>query len=106
MQMGGFEEYDKTQASQLAHAFTIVRRILSHYNARYDTVLDQPSPSAGRAIESMMESLLLKGLFEVSLNEFNALYYAYTRLKCSIRQHTSGSVIHSSPKFMHCRTPP
>eukprot|EP00965_Chrysotila_dentata_P077548 2559197-Pleurochrysis_carterae.AAC.1 len=45
------------------------------------------SPSAGLAIESMMDSLLLKGLSEASLTEFNALQHAFTRLNRSLPAH-------------------
>eukprot|EP00965_Chrysotila_dentata_P078531 2587791-Pleurochrysis_carterae.AAC.1 len=45
------------------------------------------SPSAGLAIESMMDSLLLKGLSEASLTEFNALHHAFTRLNRSLPAH-------------------
>eukprot|EP00965_Chrysotila_dentata_P136171 4502078-Pleurochrysis_carterae.AAC.2 len=46
------------------------------------------SPSAGLAIESMMDSLLLKGLSEASLTEFNALHHAFTRLNRSLPAHS------------------
>eukprot|EP00965_Chrysotila_dentata_P079826 2633044-Pleurochrysis_carterae.AAC.1 len=36
------------------------------------------SPSAGLAIDSMMDPRLLKGLSEASLAEFNALHHAFT----------------------------
>eukprot|EP00965_Chrysotila_dentata_P172031 5676900-Pleurochrysis_carterae.AAC.1 len=36
------------------------------------------SPSAGLAIESMMDALLLKGLSEASVTEFNALHHSFT----------------------------
>eukprot|EP00965_Chrysotila_dentata_P119762 3959778-Pleurochrysis_carterae.AAC.1 len=45
------------------------------------------SPSGGLAIESMMDSLLLKGLSEASLTEFNALHHAFTRLNRSLPAH-------------------
>eukprot|EP00965_Chrysotila_dentata_P044314 1473350-Pleurochrysis_carterae.AAC.1 len=45
------------------------------------------SPSAGLAIESMMESLLLKGLTEALLTEFNALHHAFTSLNRSLPAH-------------------
>eukprot|EP00965_Chrysotila_dentata_P040610 1347356-Pleurochrysis_carterae.AAC.1 len=45
------------------------------------------SPSAGLAIESMMDSLLLKGLTEASLTEFNALHHSFTRLNRSLPAH-------------------
>eukprot|EP00965_Chrysotila_dentata_P208919 6184971-Pleurochrysis_carterae.AAC.1 len=45
------------------------------------------SPSAGLSFESMMESLLLKGLSEVSLTEFNALHHVYTRFNRSLPAH-------------------
>eukprot|EP00965_Chrysotila_dentata_P020476 678691-Pleurochrysis_carterae.AAC.1 len=45
------------------------------------------SPSAGLAIESMMDSLLLKGLSEACLTEFNALHHAFTRLNRSLPAH-------------------
>eukprot|EP00965_Chrysotila_dentata_P040853 1354495-Pleurochrysis_carterae.AAC.1 len=35
----------------------------------------------------MMDSLLLKGLTEASLTEFNALHHAFTRLNCSLPAH-------------------
>eukprot|EP00965_Chrysotila_dentata_P050165 1662001-Pleurochrysis_carterae.AAC.1 len=38
------------------------------------------SPSAGLALESMMDSLLLNGLAEASVTEFNALHHAFARL--------------------------
>eukprot|EP00965_Chrysotila_dentata_P051853 1721334-Pleurochrysis_carterae.AAC.1 len=43
-----------------------------------------PSPSSGLAIESMMDSLLLKGLSGASLTEFNELHHAFTRLNRSL----------------------
>eukprot|EP00965_Chrysotila_dentata_P140627 4649609-Pleurochrysis_carterae.AAC.1 len=45
------------------------------------------SPSAGLAIESMMKSLLLKGLTEVSLTEFSTLHHAYCRVNRSLPAH-------------------
>eukprot|EP00965_Chrysotila_dentata_P255046 6212081-Pleurochrysis_carterae.AAC.5 len=45
------------------------------------------SPSAGLAIESMMDSLLLKGLSEASLTEFNALHHAFTCLNRPLPAH-------------------
>eukprot|EP00965_Chrysotila_dentata_P129482 4280197-Pleurochrysis_carterae.AAC.1 len=45
------------------------------------------SPSAGLAIESTMESLLLKGLTEASLTEFSTLHHAYSRLNRSLPAH-------------------
>eukprot|EP00965_Chrysotila_dentata_P173746 5735876-Pleurochrysis_carterae.AAC.1 len=45
------------------------------------------SPSAGLALESMMDSLLLKGLAEASVTEFNALHHAFARLNRSLPAH-------------------
>eukprot|EP00965_Chrysotila_dentata_P114638 3789014-Pleurochrysis_carterae.AAC.1 len=59
---------------------TLIRLLVAEANAS--------SPSAGLAIESMMESLLPKGLTEVSLTEFNALrQHAFTRLNRSLPAH-------------------
>eukprot|EP00965_Chrysotila_dentata_P097845 3235007-Pleurochrysis_carterae.AAC.1 len=55
---------------------TLIRLLVAEANAS--------SPSAGLAIETMMESLLLKGLTEASLTEFNALHHALTRLIQSV----------------------
>eukprot|EP00965_Chrysotila_dentata_P156836 5182345-Pleurochrysis_carterae.AAC.7 len=44
-------------------------------------------PSAGLAIESTMESLLLKGLTKAFLTEFNALHHASTRLNSLLPSH-------------------
>eukprot|EP00965_Chrysotila_dentata_P135731 4487328-Pleurochrysis_carterae.AAC.1 len=40
---------------------------------------DRSSASAGLAIESMMEALLVKGLAEPSLTDFNELHHSFTR---------------------------
>eukprot|EP00965_Chrysotila_dentata_P122461 4047245-Pleurochrysis_carterae.AAC.1 len=45
------------------------------------------SPSAGLAIKSMMDSLLLKCFTEAPLTEFKALHHAFTRLNCSLPAH-------------------
>eukprot|EP00965_Chrysotila_dentata_P183364 6055018-Pleurochrysis_carterae.AAC.1 len=58
---------------------TLIRLLVAEANVS--------SPSAGLAIESMMESLLLKGLTEASLTEFNALHHAFTRLNRSLPAH-------------------
>eukprot|EP00965_Chrysotila_dentata_P110955 3667201-Pleurochrysis_carterae.AAC.1 len=41
------------------------------------TEADRSSASAGLAIESLMEALLLKELAEPSLTEFNELHHSY-----------------------------
>eukprot|EP00965_Chrysotila_dentata_P072781 2405579-Pleurochrysis_carterae.AAC.1 len=52
------------------------------------TEANASSPSAGLvAIESLMESLLLNGLSETSLTEFNTLHHACTRLSRSLSAH-------------------
>eukprot|EP00965_Chrysotila_dentata_P056175 1862311-Pleurochrysis_carterae.AAC.1 len=58
---------------------TLIRILLAEANAS--------SPSAGLAVESMVESLLLKGLTEVSLTAFNTLHHAYARLNRSLPAH-------------------
>eukprot|EP00965_Chrysotila_dentata_P171789 5668883-Pleurochrysis_carterae.AAC.1 len=45
------------------------------------------SPSAGLAIDSLMDFLVLKGRSEVSLTEFNALHHTLTRLNRSLPAH-------------------
>eukprot|EP00965_Chrysotila_dentata_P112509 3719295-Pleurochrysis_carterae.AAC.1 len=49
---------------------------------------DRSSASAGLAIESMMEALLLKGLAEPSLTEFNELHHSFARLNRSLPPHS------------------
>eukprot|EP00965_Chrysotila_dentata_P018780 625074-Pleurochrysis_carterae.AAC.1 len=49
---------------------------------------DKSSASAGLAIESMMEALLLKGLSEPSLTEFNELHHSFARLNRSLPPHS------------------
>eukprot|EP00965_Chrysotila_dentata_P101565 3352992-Pleurochrysis_carterae.AAC.1 len=51
---------------------TLIRLLIAEANAS--------SPSAVLAIESMMDALLLKGLSEASLTEFNSLHHSFTRL--------------------------
>eukprot|EP00965_Chrysotila_dentata_P244617 6206072-Pleurochrysis_carterae.AAC.2 len=46
------------------------------------------SPSAGLAINSMMESLLIRGLSEASVVDFNTLLHDYTRLNRSLPAHS------------------
>eukprot|EP00965_Chrysotila_dentata_P237243 6201778-Pleurochrysis_carterae.AAC.5 len=58
---------------------TLIRILIAEANAS--------SPSAGLAIESMMESLLLIGLTGASLTEFNALHHAFSRLNRSLPAH-------------------
>eukprot|EP00965_Chrysotila_dentata_P150331 4965585-Pleurochrysis_carterae.AAC.1 len=52
------------------------------------TEADKSSASAGLAIESMMEALLIKGLTEPSLTEFNELHHSFARLNRSLPQHS------------------
>eukprot|EP00965_Chrysotila_dentata_P153963 5089143-Pleurochrysis_carterae.AAC.1 len=49
---------------------------------------NQSSASAGLAIESMMEAMLLKGLAEPSLTEFNELHHSFARLNRSLPPHS------------------
>eukprot|EP00965_Chrysotila_dentata_P027689 920664-Pleurochrysis_carterae.AAC.1 len=51
---------------------------------------DRSSASAGFAIESMMEALLLnqKGLAKPSLTEFNELHHSVARLNRSLPPHS------------------
>eukprot|EP00965_Chrysotila_dentata_P085752 2829252-Pleurochrysis_carterae.AAC.2 len=65
--------------SQNSSGRSLIRILVAEANAS--------SPSAGLAIESMMDSLLLKGLSEVSLTEFNALHHAVTCLNRSLPAH-------------------
>eukprot|EP00965_Chrysotila_dentata_P088323 2917275-Pleurochrysis_carterae.AAC.1 len=50
---------------------TLIRLLIAEANAS--------SPSAGLAIESMMDALLLKGLSEASLTEFSSLHITHSR---------------------------
>eukprot|EP00965_Chrysotila_dentata_P110769 3660072-Pleurochrysis_carterae.AAC.1 len=52
------------------------------------TEADKSSASAGLAIVSMMEALLVKGLTEPSLTEFNELHHSFARLNRSLPQHS------------------
>eukprot|EP00965_Chrysotila_dentata_P003327 108498-Pleurochrysis_carterae.AAC.2 len=49
---------------------------------------DKSFASAGLAIESIMEALLLKGLSEPSLTEFNELHHSFARLNRSLPPHS------------------
>eukprot|EP00965_Chrysotila_dentata_P117346 3878482-Pleurochrysis_carterae.AAC.1 len=58
---------------------TLIRLLIAEANAT--------TPSAGLAIESMMDAMLLKGLTEASLTEFNSLHHSFTRLNRSLPAH-------------------
>eukprot|EP00965_Chrysotila_dentata_P170372 5623399-Pleurochrysis_carterae.AAC.1 len=49
---------------------TLIRLLIAEANAS--------TPSAGLAIESMMDAMLFKGLTEASLTEFNSLHHSFT----------------------------
>eukprot|EP00965_Chrysotila_dentata_P129995 4296825-Pleurochrysis_carterae.AAC.1 len=46
------------------------------------------SNAAGLAIESMMDTILLKGLAEPSVTEFNDLHHSFARLNRSLPLHS------------------
>eukprot|EP00965_Chrysotila_dentata_P114587 3787355-Pleurochrysis_carterae.AAC.1 len=58
----------------------LIRLLINEANAS--------SPSAGLAIESMMESVLICGLTEASVVDFNTLHHDYTRLNRSLPAHS------------------
>eukprot|EP00965_Chrysotila_dentata_P129996 4296826-Pleurochrysis_carterae.AAC.1 len=58
----------------------LIRALVAESNAS--------SASAGLAIESMMDTLLLKGLAEPSVTEFNDLHHSFARLNRSLPLHS------------------
>eukprot|EP00965_Chrysotila_dentata_P081281 2684155-Pleurochrysis_carterae.AAC.1 len=58
---------------------SLIRLLIAEANAS--------TPSAGLAIASMMDAVLLKGLTEASLTEFNSLHHSFTRLNRSLPAH-------------------